>query len=119
MKAALISVSRSLALELASCGVRVNVVTPGPILTDLHVGPKGAATALGVSNEEYVGGIEAEAPVRRIGHPDEVASMVVALLSPRMGYITGADVVVDGGELASILDRLSSFGNSGIYSSDS
>jgi NAD(P)-dependent dehydrogenase (short-subunit alcohol dehydrogenase family) len=99
-KAALNSVSRVLALELASAGVRVNVVSPGPVLTDVQIGPGGIAEHVaaqsGGSVEDYVAAVEQGVPLGRFAEPGEVAAVVVSLLSRRFGYVTGADVAVDG-----------------------
>ena len=99
-KAALNNLSRALALELASAGVRVNVVSPGPVLTDMQLGPGGIAEQVaeesGGSVEDYVTAVEQGVPLGRFAEPAEVAAVVVSLLSSRFGYVTGADVAVDG-----------------------
>jgi NAD(P)-dependent dehydrogenase (short-subunit alcohol dehydrogenase family) len=100
MKAALNNVSRSLALELAPKGVRVNVVSPGPVLTDIQTRADGIAAqvvaASGGTIDDYVAGLEQEMPLGRWAQPEEIASVVVSLLSEKFGYVTGADVAVDG-----------------------
>jgi NAD(P)-dependent dehydrogenase (short-subunit alcohol dehydrogenase family) len=99
-KAALSNLSRLLAIELASTGVRVNTVSPGPVLTDMQSGPGGigeiVATASGGSVEEYLAAARRGIPLGRLGDPREVAAVVVALLSDRLGFVSGADVAVDG-----------------------
>jgi NAD(P)-dependent dehydrogenase (short-subunit alcohol dehydrogenase family) len=99
-KAALNNLSRSLALEFAPMGVRVNVVSPGAVLTDMQTGPGGFAEQLtavaGTSTDDYVASVEKEVPLGRWAAPSEVATMVVMLLSERLGYVTGADVAIDG-----------------------
>ena len=94
-KAALIAYSKGLATELAPQGVRVNTITPG------HVESPGAdkvrddlATAFGIG----VGDIHATVPIGRIGRPDDIAEAVAYLVSDRASYITGVNLVVDGGE---------------------
>jgi NAD(P)-dependent dehydrogenase (short-subunit alcohol dehydrogenase family) len=103
-KAALASISRGLALELASAGVRVNTVSPGPIATDLQSGPGGigevVAGATGGSVEGYLDRARQGIPLGRLGDPSEVAAVVVALLSDRLGFVTGADVAVDGAKVS-------------------
>jgi NAD(P)-dependent dehydrogenase (short-subunit alcohol dehydrogenase family) len=99
-KAALNNVSRALALELGPAGVRVNVVSPGPVLTDMQAGPEGigekVAAASGTSVGDYLASVEQAVPLRRWAAPAEVAAMAVMLLSDRLGYVTGADVPIDG-----------------------
>jgi NAD(P)-dependent dehydrogenase (short-subunit alcohol dehydrogenase family) len=87
-KAALISLTRTAAVESAAAGVRVNAVVPGPIDTELfeRVGPEIRAK------------LEAEIPARRIGLPEEVAALVAWLLSDESPYVTGGIYTVDGAE---------------------
>ena len=100
MKAALNSVSRGLALELAGAGVRVNVVSPGPVRTDMQIGPGGVAEQVaassGTSVEDYVSEVERSVPLGRFAEPADIAFVVVSLLSNRFGYVTGAEIAVDG-----------------------
>jgi 3-oxoacyl-[acyl-carrier protein] reductase len=84
-KAGLHGASKSLALEIASRGVTVNVVAPGIITTPM------AEQAF--SKEQ----IEQLVPVKRAGTPDEVASLVGYLASPEAGYITGQVLSINGG----------------------
>jgi len=85
-KHAVEGLTKSAALEAAASGVRVNMVAPGPIDTDLNPAagewavPQKAATALD-----------------RYGHVDEVAAMVAFVAGPESSYITGANLTVDGG----------------------
>ncbi len=99
-KAALNSFSRSLAIELAPSGVRVNIVSPGPVLTDMQTGSGGVAeevaAATGGTIADYIADVESAVPLGRFADPNEIASAVVALLSERFSYVTGADLAVDG-----------------------
>jgi NAD(P)-dependent dehydrogenase (short-subunit alcohol dehydrogenase family) len=103
-KAALVNFAKALAAEVAAKGVRVNNVSPGPVETDLWLGDggvaAGAAELMGVSREEArarivagMGGI----PSGRFTRPAEVAALVAMLASPRLGNVTGAQYVIDGG----------------------
>ena len=92
-KAALISFAKTLSSELLPRGVRVNVVSPGPIATPLY-------GRLGMPAEqlnELAAGIQAQIPLKRFGTPDEVASAVLYLSSPESAFIVGTELIVDGG----------------------
>ncbi|MFF9313855.1 3-oxoacyl-ACP reductase FabG [Streptomyces sp. NPDC014748] len=86
-KAGLIGFGRSLAREIGSRGITVNIVTPGLTDTDM-------ARAL---DEERTAAIVGQVPLGRIGRPEEIASTVAFLASDAAAYITGAVVPVDGG----------------------
>jgi 3-oxoacyl-[acyl-carrier protein] reductase len=86
-KAGLVGLARSLARELASRSITVNVVAPGPIATDMTAAlPEARRTDLA-----------AAVPLGRFGEPEEVAATVAFLAAPEAGYITGAVIPVDGG----------------------
>lgn len=86
-KAGLIGFGRSLARELGSRGITVNVVAPGFVDTDM-------TAALG---EERVKALKAQIPLGRTATPDEVAAVVRFLASEEAAYVTGAVIPVDGG----------------------
>lgn len=92
-KAALRSVVRTFAAELAPRGIRVNAVSPGPITTPIY-GKLGfdAETQAGFQKE-----MAERNPMKRFGSPEEVARAVLFLASTDSSYITGADLAVDGG----------------------
>lgn len=86
-KAGLVGFGRSLARELAPRAITVNVVSPGPIDTDM----------LRALDDERRGLLTAAVPLGRIGEPEEVAAAVRFLASDDAAYITGAVLPVDGG----------------------
>lgn len=88
-KAAVAMMSRQMAFEWGPRGVRSNVVSPGLVRTPLS---EGFYAAPGVTERR-----EAVVPLRRIGVPGDMASAVLFLASDRASYVTGQDIVVDGG----------------------
>jgi len=86
-KAGIIGFSKALAKEAASCNVRVNVVCPGYINTDM----------VGYMNDETAKKLSASIPLKRFGDPREVADLCVFLASDKAKYITGETIRIDGG----------------------
>ncbi len=86
-KAALIGLGEGLAKELGPSGIRVNMVAPGVIDTDMNKGR---------SVEDWEE-IMADTPLGRVGKPEEVAELVYFLTSDKAGFITGQTVGIDGG----------------------
>jgi NAD(P)-dependent dehydrogenase (short-subunit alcohol dehydrogenase family) len=95
-KAVVRSLGRTWAAELAPRGVRVNVITPGPIDTP---GFEDVAEANGLRASDLRQSLAGELPLRRMGRPEEVAALAAFLAGPESGYITGAEHFVDGGLL--------------------
>jgi 3-oxoacyl-[acyl-carrier protein] reductase len=89
-KAALNSLMRALARELGTRGVRVNLVSPGLIATPA------AQVVLTEGRDAQEAAI---LPLQRVGQPDDIAGAVAFLLSNEASYITGSDLVIDGGRL--------------------
>jgi NAD(P)-dependent dehydrogenase (short-subunit alcohol dehydrogenase family) len=92
-KAALNSYSRTLAIDLAPSGVRVNVVSPGPVTTP---GSREFSDALGVPPDLFA----KDVPLGRYGSPEDVAEVVALLVSGRGKWMTGGIINVDGGMTA-------------------
>ena len=80
--------------DLAGQGIRVNTVTPGHIVTEMFEAVTGREHV-----REYFRG---QVPMGRSGQPEEIADAVLFLLSPRAAYITGQELVVDGGLVSAI-----------------
>jgi sorbose reductase len=88
--------TRNLAVELAPYKIRVNSVSPGMIQTEAYATPEGI---------EYNKRRLYRIPLGRAGRPDEVGSVVLFLASAAASYMTGSDIVVDGGfTLTSLMD---------------
>ncbi len=93
-KAGVQGFTRTLALELGKFGVNVNAIAPGFIATEMT---DDTARRLGIEVEEFRK-MNAEAnPVKRVGHPEDIAAAVAFLCSDEASYITGQTLYVDGG----------------------
>jgi NAD(P)-dependent dehydrogenase (short-subunit alcohol dehydrogenase family) len=92
-KAAIRSMGRSFASELLPRGIRVNVITPGPVDTN-------AFAHVTASQEEAdvlkatMGGFT---PIKRVGRPEEIAAAALYLSSPESGFMVGAELLIEGG----------------------
>lgn len=97
-KWALRALSRTAALEFSPKGVRVNTVFPGTINT--------AMGNLAEESEEQLASRYAGLPIPRIGRPEEIANASLFLASDESSYMTGAEVVVDGGMISGFYSEL-------------
>ncbi|HKO48794.1 MAG TPA: SDR family oxidoreductase [Polyangiaceae bacterium] len=103
-KAALVNLSKSLSQEFGPRGIRVNCVSPGPVVTDLWFGAGGVAdtvaqatgTDTDSARDKVVASIGGFA-TGRFTTPEEVATLVVMLASGRIANVTGSEFVIDGG----------------------
>ncbi len=95
-KAGLQGFTKTLAIELGQFGVTANAIAPGFIVTDMT-----AATAarVGADFEEFQKGAAARIPVRRVGHPQDVAHLASYLASEGAGFVSGQVIYVAGGPL--------------------
>jgi 3-oxoacyl-[acyl-carrier protein] reductase len=98
VRAAVVGLVKSLANEFGKDGILVNNVAPGFTATDrLKELAKARSAALGKSEKELFDAWAADAPLKRVGDPREVAETIVWLASERASFITGQTILVDGG----------------------
>jgi 2-hydroxycyclohexanecarboxyl-CoA dehydrogenase len=90
-KGGLIAFTKSLARELATSGVTVNAVAPGPTRTPL------LAASFGEDGDRWLASVEKAIPMKRLGEPEDIAGMVAFLASDDASYITGQVISVSGG----------------------
>ena len=85
-KAAVATLVRGMAIDLAPRGITVNNVQPGPTETDMNP-----------ADNPHMAAIMDKLPLKRLGQPDEIAGMVAYLVGPEAGFVTGASLSIDGG----------------------
>jgi 2-hydroxycyclohexanecarboxyl-CoA dehydrogenase len=90
-KGGLIAFTKSLARELATSGVTVNAVAPGPTRTPL------LAASFGDDGDRWLASVEKAIPMKRLGEPEDIAGITAFLASDDAGYITGQVISVSGG----------------------
>ena len=98
VKAATVSMAKSMALEVARRGIRVNVVSPGDVLF-----PGGSWARAEEENPKLFAAIVKENPLRRLAAPEEIADVVAFVASPRASFMTATNVYVDGGATRGLL----------------
>ncbi len=97
-KAAVISITKSLALAHAGDGIRVNCVCPGFVETDMWaLVAREQGALMGMTPEEFTRQRAAQVPLGRMERPEDVAGVIAFLASSRAGYMTGQALSVDGG----------------------
>src|SRR5881296_2555011 len=92
-KAAVVNLAKTLSIDLLPRGVRVNVVSPGPVTTPI-------IDRMGLPEKdarELKERIAAQVPLKRFGHPDEIAAAVLYLSSSESAFVVGTELVIDGG----------------------
>jgi 3-oxoacyl-[acyl-carrier protein] reductase len=92
MKAAMTAYANNLAQSVASKGIRVNVVSPGPVFFE-----GGNWDTIKTHMTAFYDTVVNKMPIKRLGHPQEVANAVVFLASPAASLVTGTNLVIDGG----------------------
>jgi len=102
MKAGMLSFSRLVADLYAVDGIRCNAVTPGPTATEAWLGDGGLADQQGDRNT-VLAKVGAGRPLGRLAQPEEIAAVIVFLLSERASYVTGAAWSADGGTVPIII----------------
>src|SRR5262249_51488403 len=96
-KAALLQMTRNLAMDLAPFKIRVNCVCPGTILTQASYDHM---ERVGITREEFMAAEGAKHLLKRVGDPREVAYAILFLASDEASFITGTHLMVDGGYTA-------------------
>jgi len=93
-KAAVLSLGKTLAIELAPQRIRINTISPGPINTPIY-------EKMGFPEEvlqEFAAGVQAKIPLQMFGAPEDVASAALFLASSESAFMTGSEITVDGGK---------------------
>jgi NAD(P)-dependent dehydrogenase (short-subunit alcohol dehydrogenase family) len=101
-KAAVIHLTRSVAVEVAAAGVRVNSLSPGPTLTGIFgkaagIAPDQADRTADALEDVFASRLEQWQPIRKVARPDDIAPVAVWLASDASRFVTGQNIVVDGG----------------------
>lgn len=93
-KGAVLSLGKTLAIELAARNIRVNSISPGPISTPIY-------GKMGMSEDvlkEFAAGVQGKIPLKRFGESIDVAQVALFLASPESSFMTGSEVSIDGGK---------------------
>ena len=92
-KAAIRSMARSFSAELLPRGIRVNVITPGPVDTNVFA----TVTSTKEEADAFKESMAGVTPIKRIGKPEEIAAAALYLSSPESAFMVGAELLIDGG----------------------
>jgi 3-oxoacyl-[acyl-carrier protein] reductase len=104
LRAAVTGFARTLANEVATCGITVNNIMPGYTRTErVEELSRMMGEKEGITPAEFVARWEKEIPARRLGEPREFAALAACLVSERAGYITGTSIPVDGGWIRALI----------------
>lgn len=98
-KAALLGITKSLAIEFAPYQITVNAICPGYVRTPMSIGS--ASVSARNDTEDILQSIAAEVPLKRLGTPEEIGELAVFLASSGAAYITGQSIICDGGHSVS------------------
>ncbi len=97
-KAGVISLTRTLALELAAYGVRVNAISPGPVYTEFNQKTMAQrCRTLNITEEEMIERVRSSVPLGRWGEPEDIARGVAFLCNPANSWVTGEVLRISGG----------------------
>lgn len=96
-----VGMSKALAVEFADRNVRVNVLSPGLIATKIWDDIKAAAPDVEKAMKHW----RANIPMQRVGEPEEIGELAAVLASDRARYMTGANIIVDGGMTSQLISR--------------
>ena len=89
--------TRSIALELAAYGITANAIAPGFFITNIGGGH--------AHNPDLQAAVAKEIPMHRVGRPDDIKALALYLASPASEYVTGQEIVIDGGWGLGIADE--------------
>jgi NAD(P)-dependent dehydrogenase (short-subunit alcohol dehydrogenase family) len=92
-KAAIRSLGRSFSAELLPRGIRVNVITPGPVDTNVFA----TVTSTQEEADAFKASMAEFTPIKRVGKPEEIAAAALYLSSPESAFMIGAELLIDGG----------------------
>jgi NAD(P)-dependent dehydrogenase (short-subunit alcohol dehydrogenase family) len=93
-KGAVLSLNKTLAIELAGRNIRVNTISPGPISTPIY-------SKMGMDEDAlqlFAAGVQAKIPLKRFGEGKDVAQAALFLAAPESNFLTGSEIAVDGGK---------------------
>lgn len=113
-KAAVIGLTRGIAYDHARDGIRSNAISPGPVFTRFH---EKRAAALGKTTDEFIRGFGQGGMLKRPARPEEIAAAILFLASDDASYITGVNLMADGGISAVDPDSLNTWLQQGVNAS--